>query len=182
MLGTGGFSHVQAIAMSRRTSLFKTNRCNSKMNTRSTKTMTMYGDGEDEDKDLDFSSTATRSFIDNFAVKSIRSSINDVKRYNGAIDLAKEAKFLQALSHEHIIGIHSQSDNPGSEDYFIIIERLEICLSKQIKIVWPQDIIALKNSGKSGDELKNGLLLMMNERLAIAQQVSSGLAYMHEKK
>jgi hypothetical protein len=135
---------------------------------------------------LDSSFTSSKKLIlskDNFAVKSIRRSIDPCKMYHGTIDLAKEAKFLSALSHDHIIGIHSVADSEsvGTVDYFIILERIKICLTKQFKL-WEAKVLSIKYARLPRKKVIENNKRQLDNRLVSMYQVSSGLAYMHEKK
>lgn len=48
-----------------------------------------------------------------YAVKSLRTDLSDSMVFNGALDLAREAMFLSAISHPNIIILHSTAQNPG---------------------------------------------------------------------
>ena len=102
--------------------------------------------------------------------------------YAGALDLAKEAKFLSALSHDHIIGIHSEGENVGTLDYFIVIERIQICLSKQIKLWKTKKTLNTYEQLGIRNQAAKYQKQQLDKRLLIMYQVSSGLAYMHKKK
>lgn len=65
-----------------------------------------------------------------YVLKEIRGSIaNDYDEATfdaAAIDLVKESRFLQLLSHhEKIIGFYCTGGCEGSEDFFILIEKIE---------------------------------------------------------
>jgi len=183
ILGTGGFSNIQAIATTRRGSLFAV--AGGYIETTDTLGAPIALKAQQEKKtvqQLDLSSFSSKSNrpLEKYAVKSIRGSIDDRKKYNGTIDLAKEAKFLSVLSHKHIIGFHSEADNVGTLDYFIIIERLQICLPKQFKL-WNDRRVSLQYSGESTKVIAEGSQRLMDKRLVVMFQVSSGVAYIHQK-
>jgi serine/threonine protein kinase len=72
-----------------------------------------------------------------YALKQLRGSLSNSSHLVGAIDLAKEARFLLALSHHpNIVSLHSTGEDPGSRDYFIVIEELEITFDILIHKEW----------------------------------------------
>lgn len=65
-----------------------------------------------------------------YVLKEIRGSIandcNEATFDAAAIDLVKESRFLQLLSHhENIIGFYCTGGCEGSRDFFILIEKIE---------------------------------------------------------
>ncbi len=57
--------------------------------------------------------TVTKIPCKKYAIKRIRSDLSKSMICEGAIDLAKEAKFLDALSHPNIINLYGAASNPG---------------------------------------------------------------------
>ena len=100
--------------------------------------------------------------------------------FAAAIDLAVEAQFLTSLSHQHIVSIEGVGDEPGSKNFFIIIERLDRTLSEQIRM-WKTDARSIAKT-MDRSKLKLTLASRMSARIGYAKDLSSALAYLHEKK
>ncbi|GFH47482.1 hypothetical protein CTEN210_03957 [Chaetoceros tenuissimus] len=54
-------------------------------------------------------------------------------KLTGQMDLAREATFLKALVHPNIVSLHSNGKVPGSQDFFVVLEKFEYDLSDCIK-------------------------------------------------
>lgn len=99
--------------------------------------------------------------------------------FAAAIDLAVEAQFLTSLSHQHIVSIEGVGDEPGSKNFFIIIERLDRTLSEQIRI-W--QITRRITRTMDCSKVKSTMASRMSSRISYAKDLSCALSYLHEKK
>lgn len=115
-----------------------------------------------------------------YAVKKVRQDLTGSGRKHAAIDLAVEAQFLTSLSHQHIVSIEGVGDEPGSKNFFIIIERLDRTLTEQIQM-WKVDTHRITRT-MDGSKVKLTLASRMSMRIGYAKDLSCALAYLHEKK
>ena len=97
-----------------------------------------------------------------------------------AIDLAVEAQFLTSLSHQHIVSLEGVGDEPGSKNFFIIIQRLDRTLTEQIQM-WKVDTNRITRT-MDRSKVKLTLASRMSMRIGYAKDLSCALAYLHEKK
>ena len=67
-----------------------------------------------------------------YAVKRVRPDLSDDTKYTASIDLATEAKILASLDHSNVIRIRATVNDPGSENYMIVIDRLYALLDHRI--------------------------------------------------
>ena len=118
-----------------------------------------------------------------YVVKRLRGGLSSSTRTDGALALASEAKLLQKLHHPHIISMHSLGNNMGEKDFFIIIERLDIDLARQIQLWKGEEAkLSLSKSRSSKAAKRKMLKSSLYERIGIACQVVSALFYLHEYK
>lgn len=95
----------------------------------------------------------------------------------GVIDLAMEAKYLIALQHPHIINIRAIADiDEHSEDFFIVIDRLERTLEEQI-LNWGR----IKIGVQSFRARRNYQRKIFCEKLMVGHDICSALDYLHSK-
>jgi len=121
--------------------------------------------------------TAVSALPGAYVVKQIRKSISGNMKYNGIIDLAKEARFLSKLSHPNIIQIVSTGGTRGDANFCLILERMDKSLGLQI-LDWHADSIMIRfPTKKSKEEWRIRRL----ERVEVARQVSSAMAFLHER-
>lgn len=142
-----------------------------------------------------------------YVLKEIRGSIlnqGDVTTVEAAaIDLARESRFLQSLSHhENIISFHSIGGCEGSRNFFILMEKINKTLDDLIQGEWKflqknigsiavQKYLKEQVSDQQHDfdlsktpkdlkrEATNNFLLL---RLQIIVGIASGLSFLHEHK
>jgi len=174
-LGSGGFSHVDAI----RGFLPKEDR-NDRL------------DMKDHETRERFANNATNeSGVPRFAIKTIQPTMmndeNDFRRAAG--DLSNEADILRQLEHPHIIklrgypadGVRAYVRTERYDGYFLILDRLDEDLVDRIEY-WKRETKRLKNPIfvlKQGRRKQEQLLL---ERLAIARDIASALNYLHSRR
>ena len=133
----------------------------------------------DDTQSLTFTKPSSSS---KYVVKRLRGDLSSSTRTDGALALASEAKLLQKLHHPHIISMHSLGNNMGEKDFFIIIERLDIDLARQIQL-WKGEEAKLSLSKSRSKAAKRKMLKSsLYERIDIAYQVVSALFYLHEYK
>jgi len=102
----------------------------------------------------------------------------------GAKDLVMEAHFLSALQHENIIqlrgwsapGIEGFAEAGRADGFFLILERLNYTLGKQISF-WREEAKAQKGLLK-GRSSKQSMQL----RLRVALQVANAVRYLHDRR
>lgn len=127
------------------------------------------------------SSLESTGSCDSFAVKTLRKSLDNTKMMHGAVDLAKEAKWLSVLSHKNIISLHCAGENPGSVDYFLVIERLQSSLSDAIGR-WQTQNDSLISCGLPRTQVKQSTKRSIGTRISILYEATAGIKYLHEKK
>ena len=93
------------------------------------------------------------------------------------IDLATEAKLLSVIQHKHIIKMRAFSDvDYCSENFFIILDRLDMTLNEQV-CIWNKEMPS--GYGANVKNMKNQLFC---ERLGIGHDICSALDYLHENR
>jgi len=130
-----------------------------------------YNDSDDDNK---------------YAVKTLRNDLQGETKLSGAVDLAHEAQFLSRLSHPHIVKLRGSGGDPGSHDFFIIVDRVRSTLSDAIKTLRRQrERLKLDGICRNGVRLdKKGkaaeLQRDFDRRVDITRQLASALQYLHE--
>lgn len=114
---------------------------------------------------------------------------NEKESDNARIDLAIEVKYLQVLSHPHIIKLRGifQTDDPFHFAYFFIMDRLYGTLEDKIKewtdcqrSVWKKTF-----SSCYGDQMADEYIPekdLMTQRLLVAHDIASAFDYLHTNK
>jgi serine/threonine protein kinase len=121
----------------------------------------------------------------------------------GMIDLAVETCFLRHLHHPHIIQLcgvaaaRSASDNVNSgmfsPDYFVVLDRLQCTLTTRIHEQWKPRLdreslaasrwaattSAQSSSKTASTSASRRLLSILQQRLFVARDISSAIAYLH---
>ena len=198
-MGRGGFSNIQTIVSTRRMSLFR--RKSSTISVTAARRSSIVDFEQqpssahklvpsgDSGSPMSLAVKSIRKSIardgqyngKSLAVKSIRRSIDTYTQFSGIIDLAKEAKFLSVLSHKNIINLHGTANNPGGIDYFIVIERLECCLSERCTD-WLKEKEATSNSKLPRKKIAEKKQRLVEQRLLALLGVAAGLEYLHGHK
>ena len=115
-----------------------------------------------------------------YVVKTLRGDLSSSSRSDGALALAMEANILQRLSHPNIISMHYMGTNQGDPDFFVVIERIDIDLTQQIQL-WKGEEARVRLSKKTTNASKKDQPeSRFYDRMSIAYQVASALAYLHE--
>lgn len=119
-----------------------------------------------------------------YAVKQLRHDLSTSKRKSGSIDLVVEAQLLSSLCHRNIVSLEGIGENPGSKGFFIIIERLERTLTKEMK-AWKNKVDLIKKgciqSFDKSTTTKDMLQKQLDNRMEYANDLSSALKYLHDK-
>ena len=115
-----------------------------------------------------------------YAVKKVRKDLSEARIHNATVDLVVEAQFLTSLSHQHIVSLEGVGDEPGSKNFFIILEKLDRTLANEI-FTWKKEAGILKKI-HCRDERKLSLQRKRDKHIEYARDLSSALAYLHEKK
>lgn len=119
-----------------------------------------------------------------FVVKVLREKMieDPILFASSAAGLATEAAILSLLDHENIIRIKGWShrgldgySNGENDAYFIVLERLDECLSTRI-INWKQHADKLRFSVRNRSMRLNDLLIT---RLRVAHDIAEALVYLH---
>lgn len=140
------------------------------------------------DENTFFSVTQDREFISKnfiregehrYAIKKLTPGLYDAGDPQhfvcGVIDLAMEVKFLSVLRHPHIIKMRAMADvNSCSKQFFILLDRLNITLTKQFTI-WKKE--APTGFGPGAKRKKEDFLC---ERLMVGHDICSALGHLHE--
>jgi hypothetical protein len=137
-----------------------------------------------------------------YAVKRLRSDLNDMHRARGTIDLVIEAKFLARLTHPNIIKMRGYASGPSLRpDFFILLDRLYEILNHRL-LRWKMDLLhhgigiydnilqslffrhrryrpKTESDRKEADRVVHEILL---ERLVIAYDLASAFSYMHKNR
>lgn len=93
----------------------------------------------------------------------------------GVIDLAMEVKFLSVLRHPHIIKMRAMADvHHCSSDFFILLDRLNLTLTKQVE-TWKKEMPSGFGNKKKKEEL-------FCERLIVGYDICAAISHLHEKK
>eukprot|EP00979_Chaetoceros_neogracilis_P003901 scaffold683_cov212-Chaetoceros_neogracile.AAC.2 len=121
-----------------------------------------------------------------YAVKSLRNDLDGETKISGAIDLTIEAQFLLKLSHPNIVKLYGQGGSPGSEDFFIVVARVQGTLSDTIQLFRRlTERLKLNGISQNGNRLsrkekKAELHSYYGRSLCIGRQLASALHYLHE--
>jgi len=182
MLGSGCFSDVRELRMSTRNVLSRSE------STRSIGSMITISTTSPTDEALDQSTSPQEppdgSHCYTYAVKKLREGLSGSIHRSGVIDLAVEAQFLTTLSHPNIVSLKGMGTDPGSKDFFIIIDRLERTLSQEIK-AWKTQRRRVKEQGLHCGASKKDLQIILqshlDDHISYAHHMASALKYLHKK-
>jgi len=132
----------------------------------------------------DSSSICNSSVNGGYAIKQLRKDLSRSSIHNGAIDLAVEARFLTALSHRNIISLHCVSESsPGNKDFFIVIDRIDRTLGKEI-VGWrrTQERVMKEKSRRGKEYVQGRIQSIYNSRVAVAIEIAQAMEYLHLHK
>ena len=202
IMGGGSFSKVCSV---RRMSMNFQNevgsQCSSRCSSRQREPQTEYDGIDDEISlyskrdtelpvDTSFRSIGTEdSNAKHYVMKQLRDDLSKEMRMVGSLHLAKEARFLEGLRHPNITAIYSKGEMPGSVNFFIVQEKLHICLEKCFRQWNNQNAVmnrnastvtSLRKGGRRGrSQIKN---VIFNERIDVLIGVASALEFLHRNK
>ena len=122
-----------------------------------------------------------------YAVKQLRKDLYPKKKFEAAIDLAREAKFLVSLEHPNIAKLRAIVSSPGRPDFMIVLDRFRVTLHDKISLQWKHHI----SSQNSGVGLVAGLLTLsrsrmdlqsnvLKEQLSALYDISQAMRYLHK--
>jgi len=124
-----------------------------------------------------------------YALKEVRRSLSPAMKLIGQIDLAREATFLKALVHPNIVSLHSNGEVPGSQDYFLVLEKFEYDLSDCIER-WSRGKLMNTRKDRSFQRLTSEMSRSQAkkqykahravERYQVLVDVASALQFLHE--
>ena len=164
MLGQGAFAYVRQGSIRH---IDTRSSCSSRnVGSHGKESTNCAGDQEDEVDDGTLTELNPGNY---YAVKKLRQDLSDSRRVHGAIDLAREAQFLMALSHPNIVSFNGLGDAPGTSGFFILIEKLNKTLTSEI-LLWKAQSAYL-------DKIAMNLKIV-----GYAHKIASALAYLHSKK
>ncbi len=128
-----------------------------------------------------------------YAMKMLRGDV--IQSYFAADDnsngnifdvLAIEVKLLRMISHPNIIKLRATSyAGPNSNEFFIIIDRLNEILTDRIYYDWRNRLKRLRMKGFLSQFRKKKTIeadSLLCEQLLVAKDLSSAMGYLHDKK
>jgi serine/threonine protein kinase len=99
----------------------------------------------------------------------------------GLVDIAMETRFVASLDHDNIIAAHGvSSQDPFSDGYFIILEKINDTLSKRVKKWMDMDRQCKGITGVFTGSKKK-LVQLDTERLLASYDLAVGMNYLHER-
>ena len=101
--------------------------------------------------------------------------------YQGIMDMASETRLLSTIRHPHVIKLRGVGNDPCTENFFLILDRLYQTLEQRWKH-WQK--LHRRHSCLWGLADRRGRLraAQYQERMVCAHDLASGLAYLHSKK
>lgn len=118
-----------------------------------------------------------------YVIKTPITNLDDpVSFVSGIIDIAMEARFLAFLRHPHIIKMRAISNVEFCQDkYFIMLDRLYDTLNDRL-ITWKNRKKKTNGLHIIRDRKVNEKKELWKERILVAQNVCSALAYLHHHR
>jgi hypothetical protein len=120
-----------------------------------------------------------------YVMKQLSSDLKDMNKITylkGVVDLAMETRILASLDHENIIKLEGLSTcDAFSEGYFIVLEKVNDTLSKQVKSWMDLDRQCKGITGVFTGS-KSKVQRLQSERIAAAYDLSVGMNYLHERR
>jgi serine/threonine protein kinase len=120
------------------------------------------------------------------------------QRYTQAVtDLLLEVHVLAGLNHPHIIKVRGvASEDTSAEEFFFLMDRLSCTLSYRIHHTWTkkQDSLVMSSNFWTSNKLPYNLNAVLKcsankkmgklwvERISVARDIASALAYLHEHR
>jgi hypothetical protein len=129
-------------------------------------------------------------------VKRLRDDLNGETRYQAAIDLAVEAKFLAMLKHPNIVRVRGVVGKPGHYDFMIMMDCLNLTLREKI-VEWTYEMKIRKTATQNifkrlfhvgsrqpadSSLLNPALLDIHTEKLLAVYDLVRGMKFIHSNK
>ncbi|KAG7345162.1 sserine/threonine protein kinase with PASTA sensor domain [Nitzschia inconspicua] len=135
-----------------------------------------------------------------YAVKRLRSDIEDEEtKYNAAIDLAVEAKYLAVLKHPNIVRVRATAGRPGHDNFMIMMDCLNLTLREKI-VEWDYDTKILRNATSNvvkrilrignqnysqpddSSKMNPAMMDLHTEKLMAAYDLVRGMKFLHSNR
>lgn len=112
-----------------------------------------------------------------YVLKQVKDDLSVKDRPYAVKDLQNEAQILSLLAHPNIIQIHGVGEIDDDSKSFLLLEKLSCTLEIKFQI-WLETKKELKSQfiGKN----KNGKAALWNERIVVAKEFASAMAYLHD--
>ena len=124
------------------------------------------------------------SKAERYVVKQLSPELGRSDKINylkGTVDLAMETRFLALLDHENIVSISGvSSSGPFSENYFIVLEKLNETLAKRVKVWMDLDRQCKGITGVFTGSKKKARRLQF-ERISAARSLVAGMEFLHQQ-
>lgn len=122
-----------------------------------------------------------RGLVGRYAVKKLKTELDDELRAEAGIDLAIEAKFLAVLSHPNIVKMRGTGGVPCHPQFFIVLDRLFGTLADKIN-EWNETRKKCRGfMGKFGKHKLELAQLWIDQVLA-AYDIARAMRYLHQHK
>jgi len=101
--------------------------------------------------------------------------------FQGIMDMACETRLLSSIRHPHIVKLRGVGNDPCSENYFLILDRLYQTL-EQRRNQWKKRQRWYSSFGGMFDWRVRRRTSMYQERIIYAHDLASGLAHLHANR
>jgi len=116
-----------------------------------------------------------------YVLKSVSKETDKITYMKGNVDIAMEAKFLQALNHPNIIDLVAISlEKPCTAGFFLVLEKMTETLTQRIKSWMDKERLykGVLGAFTGGKKKEQDLYI---DRIAASYDIASGLFYLHSK-
>ena len=122
-----------------------------------------------------------------FAVKRLRNDLYGDDLTTGIYDLQKEARFLMKLSHPNIIFCIGFSGAPGTRNFSVLLDRLEMTFADKFERWQKWEDTGNRTSVSSTPSnrrktVKSTLEDMLDDRIRTGYGLASALKYLHARQ
>ncbi|CAJ1950269.1 unnamed protein product [Cylindrotheca closterium] len=182
LLGSGAFATVVAVRVTSEASLEQTQQKRSRQVSNISSCSTQIIDCSADDE-LFGEEDQEQQQQDRYALKQLKSSLDQEDLHRAVADLVTEARLLAEINHPHIVRLRAISSGPKfDKGFFIVIDRFRATLVKRIE-EWKMEekhISGLK--GRMHDWNGHRRTALFQERLRAARDLGSALQYLHENR